>query len=53
MVQKNVVPTKRQAEILQRRGMDPKNYTVIRTLNFSFFVRDKRDGSVRIIDKRY
>lgn len=51
MAQKNTAPNKLQADLLRRRGLDPKYYTVMRELNYTLFIKDRRDGTVKIIDK--
>lgn len=52
MAQKNAAPTKLQAELLKRHGLDPRYYTVMRELNYTMFIKDRRDGTVKIIDKK-
>ena len=52
MAQKNAAPDKRQAQIIKSRGLDPRYYTVMRELNYSMFLKDRRSGTVRIIDKK-
>ena len=32
-------------------GLDPRYFTVMRELNYSLFIKDRRDGTVKIIDK--
>ena len=51
MAQKNAAPNHRQAQIIRYRGLDPKYYTVVRELNFSLFIQDRRDKTIKIIDK--
>lgn len=51
MVQKNAAPNKQQAALIRARGLDPRYYTVMRELNYSIFLKDRRDGTVKIIDK--
>lgn len=51
MAQKNAAPDKRQAALIWAHGLDPRYYTVMRELNYSVFLKDRRDGSVKIIDK--
>lgn len=45
-------PNKNQAAIIKARGLEPKYYTVMRELNYTLFLKDIRDGSVKIIDKQ-
>lgn len=51
MAKKNAAPNKQQAALIRARGLDPRYYVVTRELNFSFFIKDIRDGSTKIIDK--
>lgn len=51
-MQKNATPNKEQAEIIRRAGLNPVYYTVVRNLNNSMIIRDRRDGSVQIIEKK-
>lgn len=52
MAQKNAAPDKRQRALIRAHGLDPKYYTVMRELNYSMFLRDRRDGIVKLIDKK-
>lgn len=45
------VPNYRQRELLRRHGLDWHFYMVKRELNYNIFFVDRRDGSVKIIDK--
>ena len=45
-------PNKLQAELLRRRGLDPKDYVVIRVLYDSVWFKNIHTGYVKIIDKR-
>ena len=40
-----------QCVMLRRRGLDPTNYVVLRETYVSLYLRDVRDGSVKIIMK--
>ena len=51
MKHKNAAPNKQQAALLRARGLDPRYYTIMRELNFTLFIKDRRDGTVKIIDK--
>lgn len=44
-------PNKKQAALIKYRGYDPRYYVVMKELNFSLFIKDIRDGTVKIIDK--
>ena len=52
MAQKNATPNKKQKVLIRRRGRNPDNYTVLKELNYSLFLIDKRDKSIKIIEKR-
>ena len=52
MKQKNARPNKRQAELLRLAGCDPRYYTVVRDLINTMMIRDRRDGTVHVLDKR-
>ena len=41
-----------QYQMLRRRGLNPKNYTLIKDTYTSVYLRDKRDGSVKILYKK-
>lgn len=43
---------KHQYIMLRRRGLDPKNYEPIKETYGSVYFRDKRDGSIKIINKK-
>ena len=43
--------THNQKTMLQRRGMDPRNFVVIKDTYTSLYLRDVRDGTVRILFK--
>ena len=38
-------------EMLRLRGLKVKNYTLIKETYTSLYLRDKRDGSVKVITK--
>lgn len=38
-------------KMLKLRGLNPKNYTVIKDTTTSLYLRDLRDGSIKIITK--
>lgn len=52
MAQKNATPNRRQKDMIKKRGLDPANYTVLKELNYSLFLIDRRDKTIKIIDKR-
>lgn len=51
-MQKNAAPNKRQRVLLRSRGMNPDDYLVIKELNYSLFLIDRRTKTIKIIDKR-
>lgn len=51
MAQKNVTPTKAQAEALKRAGLDPIAWAVVRELPHSLIVKHRVTGEFRIIEK--
>lgn len=51
-MQKNTTPNKSQKKIIRLRGLDPDNYTVLKELNYSIFLIDRRTKTIKIIDKR-
>ena len=52
MAQKNATPNKNQKALLRRQGLNPDNYTVLKELNYALFLIDRRDKSIKIINKR-
>lgn len=44
-------PDRRQQALLRRHGLEWRNYLVKRELNTSIFLLDRRNGTVKIIDK--
>ena len=51
-MQKNATPNKNQKVLIKKRGLDPDNYTVLKELNYSLFLIDRRDKTIKILDKR-
>lgn len=51
-MQKNTDPNKSQKAIIRSRGLNPDNYTVLKELNYSIFLIDRRTKTIKIIDKR-
>lgn len=43
--------TSNQRQMLRIRGLDPKNYTLVKDTYTSLYLRDKRDGSLKILYK--
>lgn len=43
--------TSNQIIMLRRRGLDPKNYVLLKSTYSSLYLRDLRDGSLKIIQK--
>ena len=37
--------------LMRRRGLSPKNYTLIKETYAALWLRDKRDGSIKILTK--
>lgn len=46
-------PTYGQGLLLRRRGLDPKDYVVIRALNSSVWFKNIHAGVIKIVDKRH
>ena len=38
-------------QMLKIRGLDPKNFTLVKDTYTSLYLRDKRDGSIKILYK--
>ena len=51
MEQKYKPLTTNQKHILRRRGLDHKNYRLLKELNYALFLIDIRDNTVKIITK--
>lgn len=51
MAQKNASPNNRQKQLIRSRGLNPNNYTVVKELNYTLFLKDKRFGIIKIINK--
>ena len=52
MAQKNATLNKNQKVLIRRMGLDPDHYTVLKELNYALFLIDRRDKSIKIINKR-
>lgn len=51
MAQKNASPTKDQAEIIKRNGLNATIWVVIKELNHSMIVKHRITGEFKLIDK--
>lgn len=51
MKQKNATPTKEQAAILRRKGLNPALYVVTKELPYSLIVKNRETGEFEIIEK--
>lgn len=51
-MQKNATPNKNQKVLIKKRGLDPDNYTVLKELNYSLFLIDRRNKTIKVLDKR-
>ena len=51
-MQEYAKPNARQKQLIRRRGLNPANYTVLKELNYSLFIIDRRDKTIKILDKR-
>ena len=50
-MQKRADPTKEQAECIRRAGLVPHEFTVVRELVYSLFVRHRVTGEIKMISK--
>lgn len=39
-------------QMMKIRGLDPKNFTLVKDTYTSLYLRDKRDGSLKILYKK-
>ena len=51
MVQKNASPTREQRQIMERHGLKPKWWAVVKSLNYNLIVRNKLTGEFRYLEK--
>ena len=51
MAQKNASPTKAQAEVLKRHGLQHYLYTVVKELPHSLIIKHRITGEFKHIDK--
>ena len=52
MAQKNASPTREQKQIMERYGLKPVCWTVLRNLNHNLIVKNKFTGEVRYLEKQ-
>lgn len=50
-MQKRTDPNKEQAEYIRRAGLVPHEFTVIKELGYSLFIRHRVTGEVKMISK--
>lgn len=43
--------TSNQKEMLRRRGIDPRHYMLLKSTYTSLYLRDLRDGKIKILYK--
>lgn len=51
MAQKNATPSKAQAEIIKRHGLQPHLYTVVKELPNSMIVKHRITGEFSVLEK--
>ena len=51
MAQKNATPSKAQAEIIMRNGLQPHLYTVVKDLPNSVIVKHRITGEFTVLEK--
>lgn len=51
MDEKGKPPNSNQATMLRRRGLDPKDFIIVKDTYVSLYVRDLRNGRIKIINK--
>lgn len=51
MAQKNATPSKSQAEIIKRHGLQPHLYTVLKDLPKSILVKHRITGEFTVLEK--
>lgn len=51
MKQKNASPSREQAEILRRNGLNPVLYVVVRDLTYSLIIKHRETGEFEVITK--
>lgn len=51
MAQKNASPTKEQAKVLEKNGLNKLTWVVIKDLNHSMIVKHRVTGEFKVIDK--
>ena len=50
-MQKRTTPTDSQAAYIRRAGLAPHEFTVIKELNYTLFIRHRVTGEVKMISK--
>lgn len=51
MAQKNATPTKEQSRVLEKNGLKPPLWVVVKDLQHSMIVRHRITGEFKLIDK--
>lgn len=51
MAQKNATPTKAQMETIQRNGLLPYEWVVVKDLTNSMIVKNRATGEFKVLDK--
>ena len=51
MAQKNATPTKEQAEVLKRHGLNPAFWVVVKDLPNSLIIKKRAVGDFKVINK--
>lgn len=51
MAQKNASPTKEQAAVMQRHGLNKTMWVVVKDLKFSMICKHRVSGEFKVIDK--
>lgn len=51
MDEKGKPPNSNQSKMLRRRGLDPKDFVVVKDTYVSLYIRDLRNGRIKIINK--
>ena len=52
MMQKNASPTREQRQIMERHGLKPRWWTVLRNLNHNLIVKNKLTGEIKYLEKQ-
>lgn len=51
MAQKNATPTKEQSKVLNRNGLKPALWTIVKELTHSMIVKQRITGEFKVISK--